>query len=680
MYSSSDQVIIEDEPFGTEEDRDEDRLWRLQDVKWGTDEHDELIAALRHDMEFALKGKQERDDMARRAYKAFRCALNPANHNFISKVVDPRWFTSVATAVAREFQALFQSPPFLQYRPRGGSDAAAANALTLLFDMFFQERRPKAPIFELLLQRTLFGTAYAICYWKEDWRAVGRHEDTTEPVYLHDEESGEEVLDPVNGEPIVVSEVPTRKFVTKRQKVCDAPWFDPVHFLHAYPDWESPEVRGSRFFIHERPRSREYVRMMGRSGRWKKKAVEMALESPWLGDDGGELVGQVNSVIRWQEEVGVLSAGSVERCNAGELFIVSERWTERGVTTYLNRTFVVDHRPNPYAHGEIPVLTIKQNWMPGEHFGMSAFEPIEKLLRHLDTMLNAGATEAQLSVHPPLLVGPDVKADQLLFAPGKLWRVNDPMKSVVPLQRPSHGIEIADGQANGARAMIDDALATSEALRGALPGREQTAAAVNTSVQGAGIRMQLNVELFEESFTIPLGDFYRSMICQFLDYEVQLRVTDDPSMPPLQIGPDQLYDLDADTVPTPSSTQAKELELKRLIDLTTMLLNFSQQGIVQNVNFNSLVETIIELTTPRYKSRIIKSPEQVQAEQQQAMMQQQMGGAPPGAPPAPGQAPAQTNIENQRGATPQSSGGRAMKSNDGGTEEMAKDQAEAQTL
>lgn len=656
---------------GSKEDKKDDANWRKRRVPFDSPLHEELVTSLREDMMFAMRGKRDRDDMARRSYKAFRCALDLSRHDMLAKVVDSRWFTTVHTAVCAEMQAIFASPSFLSYRPRGVTDAAKAKVFSKLFDYFWAERAPYEPVYELILQRTLFGTAYAFVYWNEKWRDVGRFEDVQTPVMMPDEQ----------GNQIQVDTIPERKFNRSEQKVRDAPWWDPIHFLDAYPDWESPNIEDARFFIHAKIRTREYVREMGESGAWDKKMVEAALESPWAGDTEGVLVGQVNDVIKWQRDVNLLSADSQMDATSGDLFEVTQRWTQKGVTTYVNRTYVVDHGPNPYSHGEIPICKLTVLPMPREHFGMSQFEAVEKELAHLNTMRSASATEARLSVHPILQVGPGVKTDQLIYSPGKQWRVNDPSKDIVPLVRPTSGIEVAENQAAASRALIDDALATSEALRGTLPGREQTAAAVNTSTAGAKTRSGNGTRLFREQFVRKIGDWYRSMLMQFLDQQIPLRLTDDPNASAVMVSHDDIYDADLDTEPVPSDGERDEIEVKRLVDTATMTANFPQLG--QYINWKELLSVIFEKLSPQHAARVMKSDEQLQQEQmqqqQQAMMQQQ---GPPGAPPPNGPAPGQANMqnpENMRGGAPASTGGRLNKGNDGGTEEMAKMQAEGMT-
>ena len=661
--STPDEYAPRPGRVGTDEDRKDDRLWRKRRVTFGSEECDELVTALREDMAFALRGKKERDEMARRSYKAFRCALDVSKHDMLAKVIDSRWFTSVHTTICAEMEALFASPVFLRYRPRGMSDTKQAQVLSGLFDYFWSLRSPYEAVYELLLQRTLFSTAYAIAYWREEWREVGRFEDVETPLTE---------TDPMTGEEIDLGETfSERQYNVREQKVCDAPWWDPIHFLEAYPDWESPTIEGARFFIHAKIRSREYVRMMAESGHWDKKMVERALESPWEGDTDSAQQGQVNTVILWQQEAGLLSSTSIEECKRGDVFEVTQRYTQKGVTTYLNRIFPVDHGPNPYAHGEIPVMKITQYPMPNEHFGLSAFEVVEKELAHLNTMRSASATEARLSVHPVLVVGPGVKGDQLVYSPGKQWRATDPSKDIVPLVRPSSGIEIAEQQASASRALIDDALATSEALRGTLPGREQTAAAVNTSVKGAKTRSNNGLRLFREQFVRKLGDFYRSMMQQFLDQQIPVKLLEDPNAASVLIGHDDIYDADVDTDPYPGDSERDEIEVKRLVDTATMCANFPQ--LQQYINWPGLLRTIFSMLSPQHASQVLKSEEQVQQEQMQAQQQQ----GPPGPPGAP---PGQNNAENMRGGPPASSGGRVNKGNDGGVEAVAKEQANAVTM
>lgn len=619
--------------------------------------HGKLIAQFKRDYEHAIEGKRERVNMARRSYKHYRSHLNAATHQFTTKVYDPYWFSAVNTAIARKMATLFGAGPFLTYLPRGRSDVGQARKYTLSFAYHWEKQKARSKVHNLQTQLHLFGTAYAAVFWAEEWtECLDWVEDLIEmPVPTEEVDEF--------GQPIETTVSTTaRRLESVRRRTLNSPVFEPIHFLDAYPDWEAETVDAGRYFIHAKLRSRDYVEEMMRTGTWNRAMCKQLLADSAEAFAGSSTssFGVEDSIIGWQQEVGLMASAG-EMLSAGRMFEVAEHITNQGVAVIVNRRYVVKYQKG-LPMGRKPILHIKHHHIPGEHYGMSDFEVVEKLIIHLQNMRNCSATEAVFSVFAPLLVKQSVtNKDLLVYKPGAKWPVTGP-DDVRVLERPTQGIQVAEQQTGTARSAIDDALATSDAYRGALPGREQKATAITTSVQAAGIRLQLETELFEEAFTVPLGEMFRDLMKLMQDEKISVRITEEQGAVE-EVYPEELYDCDLDVMPVAGSSQLKELETKRLLEFLQMAMNYPEAK--EQLDIREALRVFAERLIPKDVNRIFLTPEQVAANQQQAMMQQMMMQ--------------QAQAQQQPGAPPPSNR-MSDKPDDAGAEEMAKQQGEAMSL
>lgn len=603
------------------------------------------------------RAKQSYEDKARQAYLHYCSHIDKMAMKLPSQVYEPYLFSAVQTQVTRMAQALFQNEPFLQFLPRGRTTQDQAENLTALFQYHWNERRPRLPVTELLLQMKLFGTAYAVTYWKHEEKMQGFWRNVIRAVQVPMTDAmGLPQLDPMTGMPMMRNQaVQSRVYQTSKVTTVDSPWFDILHFTEAFPNAAKPNVTdyGSWFFALRR-RDRAYIKQRKESRDWNPEMCAMLLDGN-APTGGEEAMARVNSTMRWQEQRGFGAGCTRERLEANEVFEELEYFDDRCYAVIINRQYVVCYRDNPFAHGEIPILHVKNYPLPNEHFGLSDFQIVERLIYHLQDMRNASATEAQMRVHPPLIVNHNTNIKEVKFRPGAIWRVTAE-NSITPLQLPTSGIQVAEQQVQGARSSVNDALATSDAYRGQMEDSATKATAITQAVQGAGIRIQDQIDRFEEEFTRRLGDHYRRLIQQFQDYDVQVRVTQSPLSEPVNVSMDNLYDADCDTIPRAGNSQIKALEEKRIIDLYQMAMQAQEP----NADRRALWEAVVERVAPGQK-QLLTRPEEV-VQQEMMAMQQYL------------QSPAVTDSSGQGMTPPTQGSGSAL---DEGNEEYTKELAHA---
>lgn len=625
-----------------------------------SDEHNDILCRVREDIRESAAGKRSYEELGRRAYRAYRAYLDPSKHaeNFDVEVLIPYFFTTLETKLSRIMQRLFGGGSFLSYRPRGATRAKQAELLSSLFDLHWMNRRPMAEVRDLLKSMMIFGTAYASTSWREEWRWVTEWQDIMQEMTFE--------VDPVTGEQMTVP-VTTQQQQVLLRKVTDGPWFDQVCFPNAFPDWKRPTAQEGRYWARRLWVDREYVKDQLRSRRWKRRITKQILESeqPFSVDseyDAGEVT---KESYRWMEEVGFgLADHSQDDIATGRLFEVIEHWSPAGVAVVVNRSYVVAADDNPFRHGKYPVIQVKNKSLPGEHFGMSDFEVVEKLYTHMQEMANANGQEALLSAYPVTLVREGVQnISKMRHKPGAIWRFNGD-GDIIPYVRPTSGMDASASSMSQMKLAIDDTLGTSEAFRGMVNPRA-TATATTQAMSSASGRLEDDIANFEEQFTLELGDQWRSLIQQFQSYDVQVRLSGDPQAEPVNVKPGDIHDADCDTMVGAGSSSIRELELKRVLEYWQTCLQFQ----VPAVDPYGAAEVVAELMLPKYKDRIMRPREDAMALIQQQMMIDQTAkqsesmdkttAAPGGAVP----------VDSRT----------ADKQDDGGTMELSREQGNEQT-
>ena len=97
--------------------------------------------------------------------------------------------------------------------------------------------------------------------------------------------------------------------------------------------------------------------------------------------------------------------------------------------------------PNPYIHGRIPVVQLKYYPIDEDIYGLSEIEPVEKLQKALNALVNQYLDAINMSLYTPIKVRTaSVQLHTLEFGPGKKWLMNDPVTDVVPYETSAAGV------------------------------------------------------------------------------------------------------------------------------------------------------------------------------------------------------------------------------------------------
>jgi len=115
--------------------------------------------------------------------------------------------------------------------------------------------------------------------------------------------------------------------------------------------------------------------------------------------------------------------------------IITEYRPDRWVTICPRLGTVIRDIPNPYRHGEIPVVHLKYYPLPDDIYGVSEYEPVSKLIRGINSLFSQYVDNIAVDLYPPLMVNPiNVRMHTLEFTPEAKWLMNNPGVDVKKLE------------------------------------------------------------------------------------------------------------------------------------------------------------------------------------------------------------------------------------------------------
>src|SRR3990167_4131084 len=115
--------------------------------------------------------------------------------------------------------------------------------------------------------------------------------------------------------------------------------------------------------------------------------------------------------------------------------LITEYRNDRWISFAPRHGVVVRDIPNPYEHGEIPVVHLKYYPLPDDIYGVSELEPVSKLVRGINSLYSQYVDNIVVDLYPPLLVNPvNVRMHTLEYAPEAKWLMNNPLTDLKRLE------------------------------------------------------------------------------------------------------------------------------------------------------------------------------------------------------------------------------------------------------
>ena len=418
----------------------------------------------------------------------FRSWIDETKWPYNSVVFDPRVFTAIFEKTAR----LFANKPRGRMVPREGGDTLGAkiNNELLSFQWDENERvdgQPMLAKWAMMDQNARkYGAAFGICKWRYDRRKKvkkgkeGKDEGYSEVYY-----DGPDFKVCVNRDVLANPSYSSvkewfayREYVTLREleSVNDAAKTKPVYKnLDILRDSLKKDGSG---------------RGDTRASNWTSRNKGISNLSDTLGQDPS------NKVVE----------------------VVTEYTCERWVTYAPKHGVILRDIPNPYDHGQIPVVTLKYYQIDDDLYGLSEIEPVERLQKATNALVNQYLDAINMSLYTPLKVrASGVQMHTLEFGPGAKWVMNDPATDVMPYEFAGVGVrEFASTYRFMVGAMQEALGETSAAISSLDPGaQDKTATEVKDLATQRNARDNYNQIFLSEALKKQMM-FWHTMNRQFM--------------------------------------------------------------------------------------------------------------------------------------------------------------------
>lgn len=344
----------------------------------------------------------------------YRTFIDKNSYPHNARVFDPRIFRVIETITPR----IVANEPTGHFYPAENGDNAAAQILNALmkYDWYRAEMFPKLVLF--VKSMLIFGTAFGRTYW--DFRECDR--TRMKPKKLN----GRLVWTPMSTEKIKYTEF-------------DSPNFETLNIYDCFPDPNASTLQNMRWFIY---RTFTTIKELedendARGGEfWKnldvlKTAIaEKKDKSKGRTPTGQPLTGGSSGDIQFREFRRRMLATQefVGKDASSPEFVVLRRMTREGWTFIVPEYQVVIREvENPYFHGDLPIIYGVDYPYPGELYGMGEIEPIDRIQRAINAVLNQRLDNVQLTLRTMWKVKKNSGVDMntLVSAPGNIITTDD---------------------------------------------------------------------------------------------------------------------------------------------------------------------------------------------------------------------------------------------------------------
>ena len=442
-----------------------------REIYWQVKRHYDLS---REDLETRYTDWNKKDEL-------FRSHINEKGWPYSAMVFDPRVFTAIFEKSAR----LLANKPKGRLVPREGGDALGAKINNALLDYQWDdaERVDGEPMLakwaRMDMNARKYGASFALCKWHFEKRAIGK--EKTQVIWFDGP-----TFTPWNNRDVLhnPSYSSIRKWIQLRewvileelQRVNDMARARPVYKnLDIIRDSLSKEARGGGDM---------------RSTAWASRNLSIKGLQDFMGKD---------EVFKTFE-------------------LVTEYRDDRWISFAPKYGVILRDIPNPYLHGRIPVVQLKYYPIDEDIYGLSEIEPVEKLQKALNALINQYLDAINMGLYTPIKVRTAaVQLHTLEFGPGKKWLMNDPTSDVLPYETSGAGIaEFAQTYRFIVGAMQEALGETSAAVSQMTPGEgERTATEINELSLQRNVRDNFNQLFLGEAIKDQMM-FWHLMNQQFL--------------------------------------------------------------------------------------------------------------------------------------------------------------------
>jgi hypothetical protein len=306
-----------------------------------------------------------------------------------SAVFDPESFEKVERMVSH----VFSSEPRGRFLPMENSDATKADIADAIFR--YQWNRPGQNMFlkikRMGLGAGIFGASYGLLTWRFEKRKI---------------------------------KVPIDEFGMEFEEVeiddWDDPYFQDLYYYDTFPDPSAVDGETMNHFIFNEYVTLDSLEAANANKSGQKRYVNLGRLKKKIGDGAYYASEDVNR--RYSSELkGLPSGEGVYNRILLRRYFDKHKW----ITVAPDYGLVIESRDNPYWHGELPIHVLTDHEYINQLEGRGEIEPIKRLQKGLNNVLNQRLDNVRLIMQPVVKVRGNSKyAHTWKWKPGYKWQVD----------------------------------------------------------------------------------------------------------------------------------------------------------------------------------------------------------------------------------------------------------------
>jgi hypothetical protein len=377
------------------------------------------------------------------------------------------------------------------------------------YDWRRAEMFPK--LVEFVKSMLIFGTSFGRTYW--DFR------ERTKQRMIPKKVNGRVVWTPKNTEHIKVTEF-------------DGPNFETLNIYDCFPDPNATNIHNMRWFIYRTFKTIEELKAQNdlRGEEYYKNLDE--LEQKLKDKKDKKTTGNANPEhMQYREHRRIMLSTTelVGQDDSSPELVILRRFTGSGWVDYaIEHDVIIREVENPYFHGEIPIIYGVDYPYPGELYGMGEIEPVDRVQRAINAVLNQRLDNVQLTLRNMWKVKKNSGVDMhtLVSAPGNIITTDD-MNAVEPVQIPDVTGATFVQTMNYLTSALQNGTGITDYTIGLNTGTNtanETATGTRLIQQEANAQFKLKVQLFNHMVIQKIANHWKDLRIQYTTEEQKLRI------------------------------------------------------------------------------------------------------------------------------------------------------------
>jgi len=470
-------------------------------------QQEELLRELSQQYDLAKQYLDPVHERMNEQEELYRCYIDSASYPHNARVFDPRIFRVIETITPK----MVGNEPTGSFYPTEEGDVTTNQILNALIKYDWRRAVMFPKLVNFVKSMLLFGTAFGRNYW--DFRE--RDKTQMEPKTIN----GKTVWTPTS-----------TKTVT--QTVYDGPNFETLNIYDCFPDPNSTSLDNMRWFIYRQfktlkelkdendARGSEYWTNLDKL----KEAVEAKQK-----DDNKKSSRPADNTYREHRRVMLSTTELHGEDKSNPEFVVLIRYTgDRWLFAVPEYGIVIRDVENPYFHGQLPIVYGVDYPYPGELYGMGEIEPIDRIQRAINAVLNQRLDNVQLTLRTMWKVKKNSGVDlhTLVSAPGNIVTTDD-MDSVDVIQTPDVTGPTFVQTMNYLTAAMQNGSGITDYTQGidsSANTGNKTATGIRLIQQEASSQFKLKVQLFNHMVIERIANQWKDLRIQYTTEKQKVRI------------------------------------------------------------------------------------------------------------------------------------------------------------